>query len=146
MIWYTKALFYLPLTFAGPLIVERNDDGQPSDGILNDAYPDIEFGQSRTNIDSYTKESIQALVQAVNNTNGQFPGGTPNLFFWQSCNGWTGVSQYDFNHGTREFYDEVLKANDGLARYPRGAVETYGVPLINDYNDDAGCEYEIFSV
>lgn len=64
------------------------------------------------------------------------------FFFWQSSNGWTGVSQYDLQQGTDHFFNDVYSAHNALARYPGGSFETYGVPLVNDYNDDAGCESE----
>ena len=145
MRWYTNILSCLSLTLASPLIEERNNGGGAADGILNDSYPTIAFGQSRANINDYTKKSIQSLVLAVNHTDGQFLDGIPNLvgrfFFWQSCNGWTGVSQYDLDQGKDYFFHDVFSAHNALARYPGGSFETYGVPLVNDYNDDAGCEY-----
>lgn len=141
--WFAKLLSCLQLVSGTPVLDDRNNWGSAA-GILNDTYPHIGFGQSRDNINGYIKQSIQSLTLAVNHTNGQFLDGIPNLvgrfFFWQSSNGWTGVSQYDLQQGTDHFFIDVLSAHNGLARYPGGSFETYGVPLVNDYNDDAGCE------
>jgi len=110
--------------------------------VLKDTYKRIAFGQSRQNIGSYTKESIQFLLQSVNDKNGQFLGGSPDslgqFFFWQSNNAWTSVAQYDLQQGTREFYNKYLKAQNALAKNPGHGFETWGVELCNDFNDDCG--------
>lgn len=76
--WIAKLLSCLPAVSASPIVEERNNWGS-SDSILNNSYPHIAFGQSRSNIDHYAKQSIQSLVLAVNHTNGQFLDGIPNL-------------------------------------------------------------------
>jgi len=133
-------LLVLPLTLSSPVVEERNN-WVPS-SILNDSYPQISFGQSRDNINLYAKQSIQSLILAVNHTNGQFLDGIPNpvgrFFFWQSNNGWTGVSQYDLQQGTDHFFIDYLSASNALARYPGHGYESWGVAMCNDYNDDCG--------
>jgi hypothetical protein len=111
-------------------------------GVLKDTYPSITFGQSRQNINSYTKESIQSLLGSVNPKNGQFLGGSPDslgqFFFWQSNNAWTSIAQYDLQQGSKTFYKEYSKAQDALAKNPGHGFEIYGVELCNDFNDDCG--------
>lgn len=75
--WFLRALSCLTTITASSLVEERNNWAQ-SNGILNDSYPHIAFGQSRGSIDYYTKQSIQSLTLAVNHTNGQFLDGIPN--------------------------------------------------------------------
>ena len=109
--------------------------------VLNASYLSTYFTQSRNNINSYTDYSIQSLVLGVNHTNGQFLDGNPNpvgnLFFWQSQNGWTGVSRWDHSQKKRDQFINVLTAQNGLARYPNDGFQQWGVPLVNTYNDDA---------
>jgi hypothetical protein len=82
-----------------PLAISSHLEERADASILKSTYPKISFGHSRADISSYTKESIQSLLKSVNNENGQFLGGDPNLlgqfFFWPSVNGWTAVAQYD---------------------------------------------------
>jgi hypothetical protein len=133
-------LLALPVAFSSP--VEDRNNWSSIDGILNDTYPHISFGQSRENIAKYTKQSIQSLTLAVNHTNGQFLDGIPDpvgrFFFWQSNNGWTGVAQYDLIQGKDDFFIDYYSANNALARYPGHGYETWGVALCNDFNDDCG--------
>jgi hypothetical protein len=133
------ALFsLLPLALSSHL--EQRADTPKS--ILKSTYPKITFGHSRADISSYTKESIQSLLKSVNNENGQFLGGDPNLlgqfFFWQSVNGWTAVAQYDLQLKGRGFYTEVSDNQNLLAKNPGHGFEQWGVELCNEYNDDCG--------
>ena len=133
----------LPLLLLLPLVLSSpNQERAVGKQVLKDTYKKIVFGQSRQNIQSYTKESIQSLLHSVNDKNGQFLGGSPDslgqFFFWQSNNAWTSVAQYDLQHGTKEFYDEYAKAQDALAKDPGHGFETWGVELCNDFNDDCG--------
>ena len=118
--------------------VSRWTDGR----VLNSSYLSPYFIQSRDYIDQHTDYSIQSLVLSVNHTNGQFLGGTPdpigNLFFWQSQNAWTAIAEWDHRRNKREYFMDVLTAQNGLARYPGEGLNQYGVPLVNSYNDDAG--------
>ena len=129
--------------------VTRNNDGSSDDdgcdsgsSVLNSSYVHVTFGQSRDNINKYTHQSVQSLVLATNHSNGQFLDGIINLpghlFYWQSQNGWTGVSQFDYQQGSRDFFIDVLSSQNALARRPGDAFDTWGVPLVNIYNDDAG--------
>jgi hypothetical protein len=133
------ALFsLLPLAISSHI---ENRAETPS-SILKNTYPKISFGHSRTDIISYTKESIQSLLKSVNNKNGQFLGGNPDslgqFFFWQSVNGWTAVAQYDLQLKGRGFYTEVSDNQNLLAKNPGGGFEKWGVELCNDFNDDCG--------
>jgi hypothetical protein len=133
------ALFsLLPLALSSGL-GERADS---ANSILKITYPKISFGHSRADISSYTKESIQSLLKSVNNKNGQFLGGDPNLlgqfFFWQSVNGWTAVAQYDLQLKGRGFYTEVSDNQNLLAKNPGAGFDQWKVELCNDFNDDCG--------
>jgi hypothetical protein len=139
----TNLFWSLPLVFSSPLVDERNNwDSNTGNGILNDTYPHVKFGQSREYINQYAKQSIQSLVSAVNHTNGQFLDGIINpvgrFFFWQSNNGWTGVAQYDHQQNTQDFFIDYYSAQNSLAKYPGDSYETWGVALVNTFNDDAG--------
>lgn len=121
-------LLVLPLTLSSPVVEERNNWAPSS--ILNDTYPQISFGQSRENINLYAKQSIQSLILAVNHTNGQFLDGIPNpvgrFFFWQSNNGWTGVSQYDLQQDTEHFFIYACEAY-GHPIFLKRAVDIWNV-------------------
>lgn len=127
----------LPALASARSVLERNDC---TTSILNSTYPQITFGQSRSNIDFYTSQSIRSLVLAVNHSNGQLLDGIPNLpghlFYWQSQNGWTGVSRNQFQTQNSDLLIDVLSAQNALAREPGDSFGWWGVPLINNYNDD----------
>jgi len=136
---YTAILLTLAsVVLANPLTTRNNC----INSILNDSYLDVSFGQSRSNIDSYTRQSIQSLVLAVNHSNGQILDGIPNLpghlFYWQSQNAWTAISQYEAQQNSRDLFIDVLSAQNALSKRPGDAFDKWGVPLVNTYNDDAG--------
>ena len=109
--------------------------------ILPSSFLNPHFTQPRAIVDKHVDYSIQSLIIATNHTNGQFLDGRRNpvgsSFFWQSQNGWTAVAERDREMGRRDYFMEVLTAQNALARYPGDGFETWGVPLVNYYNDDA---------
>ncbi len=110
------------ITFAKPIISSRS-----SSKILNSTYLQPKFQQSRSNIDSYSLSTINELL-----TRSDFPTG------WVGQNGWTVISQWDHQQGTRAFYDQFAANESYYATNPTGCYEYWGSPLVDCYNDDAG--------
>ena len=101
---------------------------QAASTVLPHSFVNPQFLQSRKTITAYGVKSVQALLdESSPSTGALIPGGT-----WASQIGFQSIANWDYLHGTKDFYDPVSQGQAASAR-PNGQ---YGVPLADQWNDD----------
>lgn len=98
--------------------------------LLPSTYISTAFTATRPQVDSYAKQAHEKLISYADLSTGNIGKGGG---YWTSQNGWMNVAAYDKLRGTKDFMAQVSAAQDGFAK-----ITQAGVPLVNEYNDDAG--------
>ena len=129
--WWTSLLFAAAV-IAAPHAKRWAGDGVSSD--LPSTYADITFCQTEAQIDTYSYNSYETLLNQLDNATGWFNGSG----YWVSQNGWTAYAGWDFLHGTRDFYTVLSNAQKQLETSAMDGNALWGVPLVDFYNDDSG--------